>query len=88
MAKLKQILFNTEMVQKIMAGKKTETRRAVLPQPEGARFVLDCDEENRTFDLMCGNNGAGGHQPRPCGDPDAQDEPPVHGALSGVRLGC
>ena len=21
-------------------------------------------------------------------DPDAQDEPPVHGALSGVRLGC
>lgn len=60
MAKLKPILFNTEMVQKIMAGKKTETRRAVLPQPEGARFVLDCDEENRTFDLMCGNNGAGG----------------------------
>ena len=46
MAKLKPILFNTEMVQKIMAGKKTETRRAVLPQPEGARFVLDCDEEN------------------------------------------
>lgn len=60
MAKLKPILFNTEMVQKIMAGKKTETRRVVLPQPEGARFVLDCDEENRTFDLMCGNNGAGG----------------------------
>ena len=40
MAKLKPILFNTEMVQKIMAGKKTETRRVVLPQPEGARFVL------------------------------------------------
>ena len=60
MAKLKPILFNTAMVQKIMAGEKTETRRIVLPQPEGARFVLDCDEENRTFDLMCGNNGAGG----------------------------
>lgn len=60
MAKLKPILFNTAMVQKIMAGEKTETRRVVLPQPEGARFVLDCDEENRTFDLMCGNNGAGG----------------------------
>lgn len=60
MAKLKPILFNTKMVQKIMAGEKTETRRVVLPQPEGARFVLDCDEENRTFDLMCGNNGAGG----------------------------
>lgn len=59
MAKLKPILFNTVMVQKIMAGEKTETRRVVLPQPEGARFVLDCDEENRTFDLMCGNNGAG-----------------------------
>jgi len=59
-AKLKPILFNTAMVQKIMAGEKTETRRVVLPQPEGARFVLDCDEENRTFDLMCGNNGAGG----------------------------
>ena len=44
MAKLKPILFNTEMVQKIMAGKKTETRRVVLPQPEGARFVLDCEE--------------------------------------------
>ena len=58
MAKLKPILFNTAMVQKIMAGEKTETRRVVLPQPEGARFVLDCDEENRTFDLMCGNNGA------------------------------
>ena len=56
MAKLKPILFNTEMVQKIMAGKKTETRRVVLPQPEGARFVLDCDEENRTFDLMCGGS--------------------------------
>ena len=60
MAKLKPILFNTSMVQKIMAGEKTETRRVVLPQPEGARFVLDCDEENRTFDLICGNNGAGG----------------------------
>ena len=60
MAKLKPILFNTAMVQKIMAGEKTETRRVVLPQPEGARFVLDCDEENQTFDLMCGNNGAGG----------------------------
>ena len=37
MAKLKPILFNTAMVQKIMAGEKTETRRVVLPQPEGAR---------------------------------------------------
>ncbi len=24
----------------------------------------------------------------PASDPDAQDEPSVHGALSGVRLGC
>ena len=47
MAKLKPILFNTAMVQKIMAGEKSETRRVVLPQPEGARFVLDCDEENQ-----------------------------------------
>lgn len=33
MAKLKPILFNTAMVQKIMAGEKTETRREFSRSP-------------------------------------------------------
>ena len=57
---MKPILFNTDMVRAILDSHKTVTRRVVKPQPEGARSILDCDEEKRTFDLLCGNGGVGG----------------------------
>ena len=57
---MKPILFNTGMVRAILDSHKTVTRRVVKPQPEGARSILDCDEEKRTFDLLCGNGGVGG----------------------------
>ncbi len=57
---MKPILFNTDMVRAILEGRKTVTRRVVKPQPEGAHSILDCDEEKRTFDLLCGNGGVGG----------------------------
>lgn len=57
---MKQILFNTEMVRVIMEGRKTVTRRMVKPQPKGAHTVLDCDDYEQTFDMLCGNGGEGG----------------------------
>lgn len=57
---MKQILFNTEMVRVIMEGRKTVTRRVVKPQPKGAHTVLDCDDYEQTFDMLCGNGGEGG----------------------------
>lgn len=57
---MKQILFNTSMVKKILDGQKTVTRRAIKPQPKGAHAVLDYDDHAHTVDMICGNNGEGG----------------------------
>lgn len=52
---MKPILFSTEMVQAILEGRKTVTRQVINPQPERAHMVLDCNENERAFEFMCGS---------------------------------
>lgn len=52
---MKSILFNTDMVCAILDGKKSVIRVPVKPQPNGAHMVLDCNEEEHTYEFMCGS---------------------------------
>lgn len=51
---MKPIYFDAKMIRPILDGRKKATRRPVKPQPAGAHMVMDCNEEERTFDFLCG----------------------------------
>lgn len=57
---IKPMRFSTEMVQAILEDLKTVTRRVVKPQPTGANSVIGQDDDDRSFDLLCGNGAEDG----------------------------
>ena len=51
---MKPIIFNTDTVRAILEDRKMVTRRVVKPQPPNAHMILDYDEEENSFDFLCG----------------------------------
>jgi len=68
--KARPILFNTDMVQAILAGQKTQTRRAINPQPElESVFLGGRHQESWVWNMTAGPDGWLLHNMCPFGQP-------------------
>ena len=55
----KPILFSTTMVERLLDGSKTQTRRVVKPQPEAPRSIYEGDTDTTITPFYSGGNFVG-----------------------------